>query len=340
VTVPAARRGTRAPPPSVPARSHPAARVNAFERDPEPHLRSHRTTARGAPFLLLLAALCAGAASAATGKSDTKAPKRTIKGTPIVFPLVGVAAYDDNFGDPRPQGRHEGIDINVPRRSPVLAAEAGTVKWWTTSSLAGCMLYLYGGSGTTYLYIHLNNDRTLRNDNKGGCVADRTYTVDDGAKVARGEQIAWSGDSGDADGNPHLHFELHLKKDRTVDPFPYLNAGERHLYPGVVGERNAVGLQGEAHTVGDGVVEVEATSMRWWPGGRWIEIDPQLVAVAVPEDAEVDGEVATLIQGKQRVLSSRKQLSLTVVTAPEPTTEQMLAGSPGAFTAVRVRASE
>ena len=31
------------------------------------------------------------------------------------------------------------------------------------------MLYLYGRSGTTYLYIHLNNDLTAQNDNKGGC---------------------------------------------------------------------------------------------------------------------------------------------------------------------------
>ena len=33
------------------------------------------------------------------------------------------------------------------------------------------MLYLYGDSGTTYLYIHLNNDLTMKNDNRGSCVA-------------------------------------------------------------------------------------------------------------------------------------------------------------------------
>ena len=32
------------------------------------------------------------------------------------------------------------------------------------------MLYLYGASGTTYLYIHLNNDLTAKRDNKGKCV--------------------------------------------------------------------------------------------------------------------------------------------------------------------------
>ena len=32
------------------------------------------------------------------------------------------------------------------------------------------MLYLYGASGTTYMYIHLNNDLTMKNDNRGKCV--------------------------------------------------------------------------------------------------------------------------------------------------------------------------
>ena len=48
----------------------------------------------------------------------------------------------------------------APRRALALAAEAGTVKFHTTSSRAGCMLYLDGESGTEYLYIHLNNDLT------------------------------------------------------------------------------------------------------------------------------------------------------------------------------------
>lgn len=302
-------------------------------------MRRHRTTARGACLPLLLAALFAGAASAATAHVDPKAPKKTIKGDPIVFPLVGVAAYDDNFGDPRPQGRHQGIDITVPRRSPVLAAEAGTVTWWTTSALAGCMLYLEGASGTTYLYIHLNNDRTLRNDNKAGCKADTTYVADDGAKVARGELIAWSGDSGDADGNPHLHFEVQLKQNRSVNPFPYLNAATRHLFPGVVGSVGSLGLRGAVLAAGNGTVEVEATSVRWWPGGRWTRIEARPVTLAVPEGAEMDGSVASLIQGpRQRVLSASGKTDVTVFTGPEATTDEMLVGEPLALTVIRVRA--
>ena len=40
---------------------------------------------------------------------------------------------------------------------------------------AGCMLYLYGDSGTTYEYIHLNNDLGTANDNKGKCVPGMSY---------------------------------------------------------------------------------------------------------------------------------------------------------------------
>ena len=58
----------------------------------------------------------------------------------------------------------------APKRALALAAEAGKIKFWTHSATAGCMLYLYGASGTTYYYIHLNNDLTKRNDNRGKCV--------------------------------------------------------------------------------------------------------------------------------------------------------------------------
>jgi hypothetical protein len=122
----------------------------------------HRTTARGVS-LLLSALFCA----AVVGSLHAAPKPGLVNGSPIVFPLIGDYAYGMNFGDPRVNGSHQGIDIErVPWRTPVVAAESGKIKWWTTSARAGCMLYLYGKSGTTYLYIHLNNDLTEKSEDR------------------------------------------------------------------------------------------------------------------------------------------------------------------------------
>ena len=89
----------------------------------------------------------------------------------IVFPLVAKTDLWDNYGDPRGNGSHAGIDMENPWRAPVVAAEDGRVKYWE-SGLGGCMLYLYGKSGTMYLYIHLNNDTPGTDDGQGWGFAD------------------------------------------------------------------------------------------------------------------------------------------------------------------------
>src|SRR3954451_19623765 len=166
-------------------------------------MRRHRTTARGVLFLAVTIGLVAGSAAASAAG---KVPDH------IIFPVVGKVQYIDDFGAPRGGGAHQGNDLMAAKKSPAVAAEAGKVKYWTTSRTAGCMLYLYGDSGTTYLYIHLNNDLTMKNDNRGKCVAGTSYAkgLKDGAHVTVGQQVGYVGDSGDANGiHPHLHFEVH-----------------------------------------------------------------------------------------------------------------------------------
>jgi hypothetical protein len=260
-----------------------------------------------------------------------------VGGKPIVFPLVGKALLTGSWGDPRPNGRHAGEDIMAPRRSPVLAAEAGRVKWWRTSVLAGCMLYLYGESGTTYLYIHLNNDAGLGNDNRGGCADGTTYTVDSGARVQSGEQIAWSGDSGDAAGNPHLHFEVHPNNGADADPLPYLKLAVRYLFPASAGQPVTVGLRGTLAGAGDGFLELRATHVRWWPNGRWTELDPRAVTLSVPDETAMDADVFKAVAGvPQRFPAGLNAPALTVFTTPATATAAMLRGDTGALVAARI----
>ena len=179
----------------------------------------HRTTAVA---LLVLLATWALAGTAGAG-----VPR-------LVFPVVGATSYYDDFGAPRASGGHQGNDIMAAKRTPVVAVESGRVVKYTRSWNAGCMLYLYGKSGTTYMYVHLNNDRTLRNDNRGGCRNGIAYApgLDRRQWVRTGQLIAYVGDSGDADGiDSHLHFEVHPNGGSAVSPYRYLRAGYRHLYP-------------------------------------------------------------------------------------------------------------
>ena len=294
-------------------------------------MRRHRTTARGLAFLLLFAGVLAGVAAAASP------PRGLVNGKPIVFPLVGKAQLTGSWGDPRGNGSHAGEDIMSAKRAPVIAAEDGRVKWWTTSALAGCMLYLYGESGTTYLYIHLNNDATQANDNRGGCKAGVTYATANGAKVQAGEQIAWNGDSGDAYGNPHLHFEVHPDDGADVNPMPYLKAAEKHLFPARPGQQVAVGLRGAIASAGDGLLELRTTHVRWWPNGRWTELEPQPVTLQVPDEAVMDGDVLKAVAGgPKRFPTGRDATELTIVTAPAPATAAMIRGDAGALVAARI----
>ena len=184
---------------AVPAETR--ARVSPFKREPErwvPVMRRHRTIARGI-LLVAILGLMAGPAAARLDpgklpKRATPAPGKTVVNAPskrIIFPVLGKFRYSNDFGAPRGQGRHEGIDIVAPRKALAVAAEAGQVTYHFGSQRAGCMLYLHGDSGATYLYVHLNNDVGMTNDNRGLCAPGTAFApgLRSGARVAAGEPI-------------------------------------------------------------------------------------------------------------------------------------------------------
>jgi hypothetical protein len=288
----------------------------------------HRTTAR--TFLVLFFLGLAG-----LWLSPTLASGGSIAVPRIVFPLVAKTLWWDSYGDLRPNGRHTGIDIEAPWRAHVVAVEPGRVKYWE-SGLGGCMLYLYGRSGTMYMYIHLNNDMTPKNDNRGRC-HETAYAVPDGANVSAGEQIGWNGDSGDANGNPHLHFEVHPNGGADVNPYRYLKQAHRPLFSAKQGSPFSLGLRGKL--VGSGVdrVEIQVERVRHYPGGRWLDIDARSVEIALPPDALVAPSLALPAAAAKRDVKT--PLPVVAYTSRAKTTLPAIIGTSGTLRAAKISAS-
>ena len=285
-------------------------------------MKRHRTTARSVLAAALLVVVV-GTASAA------KPPVH------IIFPVVGSAQYTDDFGAPRPGGAHQGIDIIAPRKAWAVAAEAGRVKFWTTSARAGCMLYLYGQSGTTYLYIHLNNDVTSKNDNRGKCVAGTSYApgLKSGAKVAAGQQVGFVGDSGDADGiHPHLHFEVHPNGKRAVDPSPYLNDADHLLFGAEAGTPFALTLTGTVVAASANRLTMNVTLLQAWPMKLRQKLNRTLT-LTVPASATVQTKAGAV----SHLVTSFSGQSVIVWTQPALATLRAERGEDGVLSAALVQ---
>ena len=268
----------------------------------------HRTTARALILLLLVWA------SQATAQAAGAAER-------ILFPVVGDVSYTDDFGDPRPNGSHDGNDLVADRKAHVVAVEAGRVGLWTTNPRAGCMLYLHGESGTTYLYVHLNNDLTRRNDNRGKCAGGVAYApgLKEGQHVRAGELIGFVGDSGDAEGaHAHLHFELHPGGGETASPFPALQEAPHLLFPLPRDDRATklaafspltLALHGTVRQTAEGTLTLLVHRLRMSNGWR-VRVTREVV-LAVPGEAlierSVDGKrlaapLASLSSGEKAVV--------------------------------------
>jgi hypothetical protein len=293
-------------------------------------MRRHRTTARGFIFLAAIIGLAAGTAAAFAA---SRVPEH------IVFPVVGKAQYIDDFGAPRAGGAHQGTDIMAAKRSPAVAAEGGKVKYWTTSASAGCMLYLYGDSGTTYLYIHLNNDVTLRNDNRGKCVKGTAYTVKNGAKVAAGQQIGYVGDSGDANGGAsHLHFEVHPGGGKAVSPYPYLQKANKLLFTAKAGTPFALTLTGTVVSAELDRMVVNVTTSQAWPSGLTLTKLNRAITLTVPETTTIESLSPTgTLRAVASVTLAEKGQKIVVWTLPAPATLKAERGDDGVLSSALIQ---
>ena len=280
--------------------------------------------------MALTAVLAAGSALASPTTSGVPSP--------IIFPVVGPYRYTNDFGDPRPQGRHEGNDILAPKKAIAVATESGKIKFHTTSARAGCMLYLYGDSGTTYLYIHLNNDVTSGNDNRGKCVPGGSYWpgLKDGATVEAGQALGFVGDSGDADGTPHLHFEIHPSDGGPVNPYPYLNRATRVLFAAPPGSAVTLSLKGSILAATADRLTVKVVTVTVFPISLTLLGLRKPLVLRLPGSALVDRGTSRPPGSPAEMKVSLLHRPVTVLTEPVRTTLPAQTAEDGVFSVARI----
>ena len=103
---------------------------------------------------------------------------------------------------------HRGVDIAVPRGTPVRAMAPGRVSYAGTMSGYGRVVMVDHGGGTRTIYAHLSELR-----------------VQAGQELSGRPVIGLSGSSGRATA-PHLHFEI-VRRGRAEDPVPLLGGAPR-----------------------------------------------------------------------------------------------------------------
>jgi hypothetical protein len=300
---------------------------------------NRRSSSRRAPKSLL-----AGVAAAISALLVALPPASAVhRAVPrLVFPVVGPVTYSDDFGAPRSGWAHPGNDLMAAKKSLVVAVEPGKIEFWTHSASAGCMLYLYGRSGTMYEYIHLNNDLTMKNDNRGECKPGISYArgLKNGAQVAAGQPIGYVGDSGDANGiHPHLHFEVHPHGGSAVSPFPYLKRARTLLFAAPPKKAVALNLTG-SYVASDPsllTVTLMVNSLKATTGLCLENLSRKIVLALSSSTSVYDQYGNDLSLSYLSSLSPGTRLRIVTVSA-SPTLESELA-SPGALSAASVMAS-
>ena len=129
-----------------------------------------------------------------------------------VFPVAGANSYSDDYGAPRHQGRHEGVDIMADRGTPLVAVDDTVVKRLSRveTGLGGIWVWLQRADGTEYYYAHMSSIAA---------------GLDVGTKLTAGQVIGAVGNTGDARyGATHCHFELHPGGGGSTDPYSDLVA--------------------------------------------------------------------------------------------------------------------
>jgi len=130
------------------------------------------------------------------------------RASPSGWPAAG--KISSGFGmreHPRYGGRklHTGIDITMPKGTPLHATADGGVSFSDRSGGNGNIVVIEHGHGLTTVYAHNSKN-----------------SVKAGQTVKRGDIIAYSGSTGVTTG-PHLHYEV-WRDGQSINPAPFLES--------------------------------------------------------------------------------------------------------------------
>lgn len=135
---------------------------------------------------------------------NSRVASSLLQTTPSFWPVRGFITRKFNLSVSESSDEyHNGIDIAVEKGEPVRAAASGYVVESGWDEVLGFMVEVEHGNGLSTVYGH--NERIV---------------VREGERIARGQTIAYSGNSGMSTA-PHLHFAV-KKNNIYVDPLNYL----------------------------------------------------------------------------------------------------------------------
>lgn len=143
-------------------------------------------------------------------------PFTTLSSSLLLFmPVDGMRVSEviNNFGAPRGDRWHEGIDLFAARGTPVRPAAPGVVWLAGETGLGGLSVAILGDDGLRYFYTHLDSITA------GLAAGQRVHLLD---------VIGYVGNSGNASGGPpHLHFAVYAPTSdgsgwMAFDPTPHL----------------------------------------------------------------------------------------------------------------------
>lgn len=128
------------------------------------------------------------------------------KDSNFIWPIKGPIKITSNYGEPRGDSFHTGLDVSAPTGTPVYAmADGRIVSYWNDTTQGGGLSLKIAHEGDyTVGFAHLSKN----NLHLGGTM------------VKKGQVIAYTGNTGRSTG-PHLHITIY-KFGNRINPLSVL----------------------------------------------------------------------------------------------------------------------